>query len=472
MKSARAKVLHPVAGRPMIEHVLRTAEALEAEATVLVIGHGADEVREALAGRPGLQFVVQSPQLGTGHALLQAEPALAGKSGTVLLLYADVPLLEAGTLTRLLESHHAARAAATVLTTLVDDPYGYGRILRDESGQILRIVEERDASGEERAIREINSGIYAFDLAPLFESLHQLAADNSQGEYYLTDLVAAYRRRKRRVETVVLDNAGELRGVNTRVDLAEIAAVLRARKNRSVMLAGVTLEDPSRTTIDDGVTIGADTVIGPGVALQGQTTIGAGSRIHANVRLTNATIGDRVTILDHSIVTDSTIAAGAAVGPFAHVRPGSQIEADARVGNFVELKKTRLGRGSKANHLAYLGDATIGEKVNVGAGTITCNYDGDAKHPTVIEDGVFIGSDSQLIAPVTIGKGAYVAAGSSITADVPEGALGIARGRQENKPGWAAARKERRAGGESRLRPGSGGQAAGAKAPGSKAGKS
>ena len=444
MKSAQAKVLHPVAGRPMIDHVLRTVEALKAEKTVLVIGHGAEEVRTALAGRPGLEFVVQSPQLGTGHALLQAEPALAGKSGTVLLLYADVPLLEAGTLTRLLETHSAARAAATVLTTVVEEPYGYGRIVRDESGQILRIVEERDASGDERDIKEINSGIYAFSLAPLFRSLHQLAADNAQGEYYLTDLVGMYRRDKARVETLVLDNAAELRGVNTRVDLAEISAVLRARKNRAVMLGGATLEDPSNTTIDDGVTIGPDTVVGPGSALQGRTTVGAGCRLHANVRLTNATIGDRVTILDHSIVTDSTIAAGASVGPFAHIRPGSAIESDARVGNFVELKKTRLGRGSKANHLAYLGDATIGEQVNVGAGTITCNYDGETKHPTVIEDGVFIGSDSQLIAPVTIGKGAYVAAGSSITADVPAGALGIARGRQENKPGWAAARQAQR----------------------------
>jgi bifunctional UDP-N-acetylglucosamine pyrophosphorylase/glucosamine-1-phosphate N-acetyltransferase len=442
MKSDRAKVLHPIAGRPMIEHVLHTVDTLDAKETVLVVGHGEDQVRAALARRPGLEFVLQSPQLGTGHALLQAEPVLAGKSGTVLLLYADVPLLEANTLKRLLEAHARERAAATVLTTVVDEPYGYGRIVRDAAGEVERIVEERDASGDERGIREINSGIYALALEPLFASLHQLAADNAQGEYYLTDLVAMYRQRKRRVATLCLEHQAELRGVNTRVDLAEIAAVLRARKNRAAMLAGVTLDDPASTAIDEDVTIGADTVIGRGVTLEGRTTIGTGCRIQANVRLTNAAIGDRVTILDHSVIVDSTVAAGAAIGPFAHVRPGSEIAQDARVGNFVELKKTRLGRGSKANHLAYLGDATIGEKVNVGAGTITCNYDGEAKHPTVIEDGVFIGSDSQLIAPVTIGKGAYVAAGSSITTDVPAGALGIARGRQENKPDWVASRKK------------------------------
>jgi bifunctional UDP-N-acetylglucosamine pyrophosphorylase/glucosamine-1-phosphate N-acetyltransferase len=443
MKSSRAKVLHPLAGRPLIEHVLRTVDTLKAETTVLVIGHGADDVRTALSHRPDLEFAVQSPQLGTGHALLQAEPVLAGKSGTVLLLYADVPLLEAATLSRLLETHTSARAAATVLTTVVSDPYGYGRMVRDESGRVVRIVEERDASGEERAIKEINSGIYAFALERLFASLHSLATDNAQGEYYLTDLVAMYHQQKRRVETLCLEHPEELRGVNTRIDLAELSAILRARKNRAVMLGGATLEDPASAVIDDEVTIGSDTTIGRGVALEGKTTIGAGCRIQANVRLTNATIGDAVTILDHSVIVDSTVESGAAVGPFAHVRPGSVIQSDARVGNFVELKKTRLGKGSKANHLAYLGDATIGERVNVGAGTITCNYDGQHKHPTVIEDGVFIGSDSQLVAPVTIGKGAYVAAGSSITKDVPAGALGIARGRQENKLDWVAAREQK-----------------------------
>jgi bifunctional UDP-N-acetylglucosamine pyrophosphorylase/glucosamine-1-phosphate N-acetyltransferase len=441
MKSARPKVLHLLAGRPIIEHVLRTVDELNVSSTALVVGHGAGEVRAALTHRPALEFVVQSPQLGTGHALLQAEPLLSGKSGTLLLLYGDVPLLEAGTLRRLTEHHHQSRAAATVLTVELDDPYGYGRIVRDADGRITRIVEERDASGSERAIREINSGIYALDLAPLFAALHGLASDNAQGEYYLTDLVSIYGRHGRRVETLCVESAAELRGVNSRIDLAELGLVVRARKNRDVMLSGVTLEDPGATYIDADVAIGEDTVIGPGVILEGTTSIGTSCRLHAGVRLSNATIGDRVTVLDRSVIVESRVAAGAQVGPFAHVRPGSDIGENARVGNFVELKKTALGRGSKANHLAYLGDATIGSQVNVGAGTITCNYDGEKKHQTVIEDGVFIGSDSQLIAPVTVGTGAYVAAGSSITDDVPADALGIARARQENKPGWAAKRR-------------------------------
>jgi bifunctional UDP-N-acetylglucosamine pyrophosphorylase/glucosamine-1-phosphate N-acetyltransferase len=445
MKSARPKVLHPLAGRPIVDHVLRTSGELHPDRTVLVIGHGADEVRQVLSGWADLQFVVQSPQLGTGHALLQAEPILQGQNGTVLLLYADVPLLTSATLQRLLETHRAARAVATVLTAEMEDPYGYGRIVRDDAGRIERIVEERDASGSERAIREINSGIYALELKGLFASLHRLATDNAQGEYYLTDLVSQYRQEGKRVETLCLSSVDELRGINSRVDLAELSAVVRARKNREVMLAGVTLEDPATTYIDADVTIGADTIIGPGVMLQGQTTIGTACRIHAGSRLTNAVVGDGVTILDRCVIVDSSIAAGASVGPFAHLRPGSIVGADARIGNFVELKKTRLGDRSKANHLAYLGDATIGQDVNIGAGTITCNYDGVTKHQTVIENDVFIGSDSQLVAPVTVGRGAYVAAGSSVTEDVPADALAIARARQENKPQWASKRRAGRA---------------------------
>jgi bifunctional UDP-N-acetylglucosamine pyrophosphorylase/glucosamine-1-phosphate N-acetyltransferase len=441
MKSARPKVVHSLAGRPLIEHVLRVADALQPESTSLVIGHGADEVRAALKDRPRLEFVIQSPQLGTGHALLQAEPVLRDRTGTVLLLYADVPLLRSATLTQLLEIHRQADAAATVLSTELDDPYGYGRIVRDEGGRIARIVEERDASASERAIKEINSGIYAFSLDGVFDALRKLATDNAQGEYYLTDLVAEFRHRGRRVETLLLSSAAELRGVNSRVDLADLSRAVRDRKNRDVMQSGVTLEDPATTFIDEDVTIGADTIVGPNVRLEGRTKVGQRCRVHAGVRLTNAAVGDDVTVLDYSVITESTIAAGASVGPFSHIRPESTIAEGARVGNFVELKKTRLGPGSKANHLAYLGDSTIGRDVNIGAGTITCNYDGEMKHPTIIEDGVFVGSDSQLIAPVRIGKGAYVAAGSSITSDVPEDALAIARGRQETKAGWAARRR-------------------------------
>lgn len=443
MKSSRPKVLHGLAGRPIIEHVLRTVDGLRADSTTVVIGHGADDVRHALAGRSSLQFVVQSPQLGTGHAVLQAEPVLAGKSGTVLLLYADVPLLQPRTLLRLIEHHRTTKAAATVLTTELAEPYGYGRIVRDGDGRIQRIVEERDASAQERVITEINSGIYCLALKPLFESLHQLASDNAQGEYYLTDLVSMYRQRKLKVETLELESAAELRGINSRAELAELSAVLRDKKNREVMLAGATLEDPASTYIDVDVEIGADSIIGPGVILQGATTVGERCRVHAGSRLTNATLGNDVIVLDHCVIVDSRIDAGARIGPFAHLRPDSVVGEGAHVGNFVELKKTSLGPGSKANHLAYLGDATIGAQVNVGAGTITCNYDGVAKHPTVIEDGAFIGSDSQLIAPVRIGAGAYVAAGSSITKDVPPDALGVARAHQDNKPGWAAKRRAR-----------------------------
>jgi len=444
MKSVQPKVLHPLAGRPLIEHVLRTVDELSAASTILVVGHGAEEVTTALSSWPTLQFVVQSPQLGTGHALLQTRSALTGKTGTVLLLYADVPLLQSGTLARLIDAHQSARAAATVLTAELDDPYGYGRIVRDRSGKIVRIVEERDASGEERAIREINSGIYTFALAPLFEALDGLAADNAQGEYYLTDLVSIYRRRNQRVETLLIGAPDEIRGVNSRVDLAELGRVLRARKNRALMLDGVTLDDPLTTYVDEDVEVGSDTVIAPGVLLEGRTRIGQGCRIGPGARLTNAIVADHVTVRDRSIIVDSTVERGAVIGPFAHIRPQSIVGENAHVGNFVELKKTTLGRGSKANHLAYLGDATIGDAVNIGAGTITCNYDGVGKHPTVIEDEVFIGSDSQLIAPVRVGRGAYVAAGSSITADVPPDSLAIARGRQENKPGWAEKRRTRR----------------------------
>lgn len=444
MKSSRPKVLHELAGRSLIAHVLSTAAPLEASSTVIVVGHGADEVRAALADRPGLDFVVQSPQLGTGHALLQAEPLLDGRSGTVLLLYGDVPLLQTHTLIRLLERHAESKAAATILTAELANPDGYGRIVREPGGRVSRIVEERDASAAEREIREVNSGIYTLDLAPLFGALKGLATDNAQGEYYLTDLVALYHRRGLGVETLCLENAAELRGVNSRIDLAELSSTLLDRKRRSVMLDGVTLEDPSTTYIEPDVIIGPDTVIGPGVSLTGRTSIGARCMLRAGVRLTNATLADEVTVLDHCVVTDSTIGAHASIGPFTHLRPGCVVAEHAHLGNFVELKKTRFGSGSKAGHLAYLGDAIIGADVNIGAGVITVNYDGVNKHQTVIEDGAFVGSDSQLMAPITVGQGAYVAAGSSVTDNVPPDALAVARSRQTTKPGWAAARRAAR----------------------------
>jgi bifunctional UDP-N-acetylglucosamine pyrophosphorylase / glucosamine-1-phosphate N-acetyltransferase len=439
MKSALPKVLHPIAGLPVIEHVLRTAESVSPATITLVVGHRADVVRERLAGR-GVQFALQEPQLGTAHALQQAEPALTGRTGTLVLLSGDAPFFSPRSLRRLIDTHCGANAAATVVTATAERPDGYGRIVRTD-GRIARIVEERDASPAERQIHEINSGIYAFDLAPLFEALRGIASQNAQGEFDLTDLVGIYRRRKLPVETLLVDNAQEILGINSRTELAEMSGLLRQKKNEEVMAAGVTLVDPATTYIDADVEIGADTVIHPGVVLEGRTRVGSACEIQAHVRISDSTLGDGVTVNNFCLIVGAQVAHGASVGPFAHLRPETVVGEKAKIGNFVELKKTTMGPGSKANHLAYLGDATIGANVNVGAGTITCNYDGVKKYQTVIEDGAFIGSDSQLIAPVTIGKGAYVAAGSSITKDVPAGALGIARGQQSNVEGWVERKK-------------------------------
>jgi bifunctional UDP-N-acetylglucosamine pyrophosphorylase / glucosamine-1-phosphate N-acetyltransferase len=443
MKSARPKVLHRVAGVPMIDHVLASASVLEPRTTTVVVGHQAEALKAALAGHPGLTFVVQEPQRGTAHALLVAEPALRGQNGTLVLLYGDVPMLTAQTLKLLLDRHMSTRVAATVLTAVVDRPHGYGRIVRSGE-QIARIVEERDASSAEREIREINSGIYAFALDGLFDAVRTIAPQNAQQEYYLTDLVAVYRGRGLGVETATVSNADEIRGINSRTELAEVSRIVRQKTNDALMAAGVTIEDPATTYIDEGVQIGADTIIHPGVAIEGRTTIGAGCEIHSGVRIVDSRIGDRVTVLNHCVITGASIANEAKVGPFAHLRPEADVRVGAHVGNFVELKKTVLGAGSKANHLAYLGDATIGAGVNVGAGTITCNYDGVNKNATVIEDGAFIGSDSQLIAPVTIGEGAYVGSGTTVRADVPPGALAVSAGKQRNIENWVGKRKTRK----------------------------
>jgi bifunctional UDP-N-acetylglucosamine pyrophosphorylase/glucosamine-1-phosphate N-acetyltransferase len=437
MKSARPKVLHCVAGAPMIDYVLAASASLGAATRTVIVGHEAEQLRSALSAHDDLRFVVQEPQLGTAHAVRQAGPLFAGVRGTLVVLSGDVPLLSADTLRALVARHEDARAAATVLTAIVDDPSGYGRVVR-EGDEVTGIVEHRDASPAQRSIREINSGIYAFDLEPLFPALDQIASNNSQREYYLPDLVGIYRRAGRRVAAVSVGRPEEILGINTRAELAAMSARVWQARRDALMASGVTLEDPATIYVDAGVTVGPDSVIHPGVLLLGRTTIGPRAVIHGGVRIVDSALAEDVTVLDHCLIVGARLANGVSVGPFAHLRPGSDVCAGARVGNFVELKKTRLGAGSKANHLAYLGDATIGEKVNIGAGTITCNYDGVRKHPTVIEDGAFVGSDTQLIAPVRIGRGAYVAAGSSITRDVPDGALGIARGRQENKEGWAA----------------------------------
>jgi bifunctional UDP-N-acetylglucosamine pyrophosphorylase/glucosamine-1-phosphate N-acetyltransferase len=416
---------------------------LDPATTIVVVGHQADRVEAALRKRMGLRFALQQPQLGTGHALLQAEPFLAGASGTVVLLSGDVPLLKAATLRALVETHRAHRAAATVLTARVAGPHEYGRIVR-EGGRIAAIVEHKDATPEQRAIDEINSGIYAFQLEPLFAALRAIGSGNAQGEYYLPDLVGIYRAQGRTVETVLLEDSREILGVNSRRELADVTAILKTTRNEELMAAGVSIVDPASAWIGPDVSIGADTVIHPNVYLEGRTRIGSRCEIHAGVRIVDSTLDDGVVVNNYCVITESHVAAGARVGPFAHIRPQSEIGEGAHVGNFTELKKTRLGKGSKANHLSYLGDALVGENVNIGAGTITCNYDGTHKHQTVIEDGAFVGSDTQLIAPITVHKGAYIGTGTTIREDVPAGSLAVSAGKQRNIEGWVEKKKKSR----------------------------
>ena len=436
MKSARPKVLHRVGGLALIDYVIRTASTVSPDTMTIVTGHASEQVRKHLGDRTNIQTALQEPQLGTAHALQQVEPLMAGKTGTLVLLSGDVPLLSPQTLAKLVNRHNSTSASATVVTATVDRPYGYGRIVRSKD-TISKIVEERDASPAERAIKEINAGIYAFDLAPLFDALRSIASQNAQGEFYLTDLVGIYRRRGLVVETTSAQTADEIRGVNSRAELGEVGRLVGQKKNEELMASGVTIVDCATTYIDVDVSIGPDTVIHPNVVIEGQTRVGSACEIRPNVCIRDSRIADRVTIKSFCVLDGASVADDATVGPFAHIRPESEVGAGAKIGNFVELKKTVFGAGSKANHLSYLGDATVGANVNVGAGTITCNYDGVSKHPTVIEDGAFIGSDTQLIAPVTVGAGAYIGAGSSITENVPAGALGIARARQANVDGWA-----------------------------------
>ena len=442
MKSADPKVLHHAGGLPLIEHVRRTADSLNPGTTVVVVGHQADRVKDALAKRLGLRFALQEPQLGTGHALLQAEPHLRGATGTVVLLSGDVPLLRPATLKSLVETHRASAAAATVLTARVAGPHEYGRIVR-ENGRIAAIVEHKDATPEQRAIDEINSGIYAFALEPLFEALRSIGSGNAQGEYYLPDLVGIYRSQGRPVEAVLLEDSREILGVNSRKELADVTAILRTARNDELMAAGVSIVDPATAWIGPDVVVGTDTVIHPNVYVEGRTRIGSRCEIHAGVRIVDSTIDDGVVVNNYCVIIESHVASGARIGPFAHIRPQSEIGEGAHVGNFTELKKTTLGKGSKANHLSYLGDTTIGQHVNIGAGTITCNYDGVRKQQTVIEDGAFIGSDTQLIAPVTVHKDAYVGTGTTIREDVPPGALAVSAGKQRNIEGWVEQKKKR-----------------------------
>jgi bifunctional UDP-N-acetylglucosamine pyrophosphorylase / glucosamine-1-phosphate N-acetyltransferase len=442
MKSDLPKVLHRVGGRLMVEHVLATARALQPQSMTLVIGHEAERVRRSLAEQRELRFVVQEPQLGTAHALQVTETVLRDAEGALVLLSGDVPQLATETLRQLVDHHVRTSAAVTVLTAVVENPRGYGRIVRNGEG-IARIVEERDASPAERAITEVNAGIYVFDLNGLFDVLREIAPENAQHEHYLPDIVRLYRRRGRQVETMTVTEPNQILGINSRSELAASTRLMRSRKNAQLMADGVTLEDPDTIYVDDIVEIGADTVIHPGVYLEGNTVIGAGCVIHSGVRVVNATIGDRTQLFNHSVITDATIGNDASIGPFAHVHKQSAIASSTKVGNFVEVKNTTFGDGSKAAHLSYLGDGVIGSKVNIGAGTITCNYDGEKKTTTTIEDGAFIGSDTQLIAPVTVGRQAYVGTGTTVREDVPPGALAVSAGKQRNIEGWVEKKRKK-----------------------------
>jgi len=441
MKSDLVKVMHPLTGRPMVDYPVAAARAAGANRLVLVVGHQSDKVREHFAGAADTTFAVQEEQLGTGHAVACAAEALKGFNGRVLILCGDVPLIRCETLLALLAQHEERQAVVTVLTAHLDEPTGYGRVVKREGGRILRIVEEKDATREERNIREINSGIYCVNGDFLFNAVAGLSNDNAQGEYYLTDIVTMAADRGLHCYSLPVAGPAEVMGVNDRVQLAAAGRILQSRINETLMLEGVTIIDPAATYIEPGVRIGRDTVIHPGVQIGGATEIGSGCTIGPHAVINGCRIGNSVQVKAGSVMTDSIIHDEVAVGPMAHLRPGTELLAHVKIGNFVETKKIVMGEGSKASHLTYLGDATIGSNVNVGCGTITCNYDGVNKHRTVIEDDVFVGSDVQFVAPVTIGRNSLIAAGTTVTQDVPPDSLAIARTPQVNKVGWKLKKK-------------------------------
>ncbi len=454
LKSRLPKVLHEAGGKALVEHVIAAARRVVApEHIYVIIGHEAEKVRARVANT-GVNFILQEPQRGTGHALMVARKPLAGYRH-VLVLSGDVPCIRPATIQRLRDFHVKQRAAMTILTAEPPDPTGYGRVIRKQregkpnagkqGHEVEAIVEQKALTPAQRTAREINSGIYAFATQPLYTRIRRLGRDNAHHEFYLTDMAAILDRAKQKVVALRAAEAAEVQGVNTRAELAQLDALLRDSKCAELMAAGTTIFRPETCVIDADVETGTDTVIEPFVQLLGRTRIGSDCRIQSYSILRDSEIADGVEIRAGSILDGARVAAGASIGPYAHLRPGSDIGEGARVGNFVETKKARLGRGSKANHLTYLGDADIGDDVNVGAGTITCNYDGADKHGTVIQDGAFIGSDTTLVAPVLVGKGAYVGAGSTVTEDVPADALAVARSRQVVKPDWARKKREAQA---------------------------
>jgi bifunctional UDP-N-acetylglucosamine pyrophosphorylase / glucosamine-1-phosphate N-acetyltransferase len=443
MKSKTIKILHRAAGRPIIDYVVDLAAAVGSSSPVLVIGHQREAVQGVIGTRG--RFAIQDQQLGTGHAVLQAAEALESidlKGRKILVLSGDAPLTRPETLKALLEEHERSSNALTLLSMQLDDPAMYGRVVRESSGAVSRIVEAKDASAEEKQINEVNAGIYVFNGDELFSNLRNLSTNNAQGEYYLTDTIAMLRSAGKRVGAMVVADAMETVGVNSRADLALVESVIQQRVVAQFMKEGVTFRNPSTVVIDSTVKIGADTVIYPFVTLEGNTTIGSDCVIEPGSHLVNVTLGDNVHVKTGTVAEDTTIDSGAAVGPYAHLRPGTKLGRKVKIGNFVETKKAVFAEGAKASHLSYIGDAEIGADVNIGAGTITCNYDGVNKHKTILEDGVFIGSDTQLVAPVRVGRGAYVGAGSTITKDVPADALALSRTPQKIVEGWAVKRRE------------------------------
>src|SRR6266550_1805258 len=440
MKSRTAKVLHRAAGRPLIDYVVDLAQEISGKPPMVVVGHQNEAVQEHVGDRA--RYALQEKQLGTGHAVQQAMQALDAKEKNILILSGDVPLTRPETLRRLLDEHQRSGNALTLVTMELDEPGLYGRIVRDGNGAVTKIVEARDADEKQRQIREVNAGIYLFDGQHLSDNLRRLSTSNAQGEYYLTDLVAMLRDSGRPVGTLLVDDPVEAFGVNSRAELATVEGEIQRRVIEKLMTDGVTFRNPDTVVIDSMVTIGSDTVIYPFVTIEGNTRIGTGCVIEPGVHLHNVTVGNDVHVKTGTVAEDTVIEDEATVGPYAHLRPGTRLGKHVKVGNFVETKKAIFGEGAKASHLSYIGDAKVGADVNIGAGTITCNYDGVNKHKTVLEDGVFIGSDTQLVAPVRVGKGAYVGAGSTITKDVPDGALALSRTPQRTIEGWAAKRQE------------------------------
>ena len=426
MKSGRAKVLHELGGLPLITYVCRTAQSLDPEKICVVVGHQANEVERTVNAEVGdtAAFVTQTEQRGTGDAVMAAQSQLENSQSLVLVLSGDVPLIRAATLKNFVDQHRASKAACSILSVRLENPTGYGRMVRDENDRFIRIVEQKDASHEEQKVKEINSGIYCFDARQLFAALKRVEPSNQQGEYYLTDVPQILLADGERVNVYLHRDAREVSGINTRAELAEFENLMRRGTIRKLMVdAGVTFLDPSHAYVSAEAEVGRDCIIYSGVSIEGKSIIGEGCEIRSGTRITNSRLGNNVVIKDHSVVIDSEIKSNCTVGPFAHLRMNTVLEEGSVVGNFVEVKKSRLGRRSKAMHLTYLGDATIGEGVNIGAGTVTCNYDGKDKHQTIIEDDVRIGSDTMLVAPVRVGKGSVTAAGSVVTEDVPPDTL-------------------------------------------------